>query len=270
MSKKKSQKPDVWMPLFIGDYLADTMHLSATENGAYLLLLMAAWLRDGELPDDDSQLCRLARCSNKEWKIMRLTISAFFKVEDGKWVQSRLAHELSCAKDDMVKRSEKAAKASKERWAKACSEHPPSISSSNAPEMLEQCPSPSPSIIKASISSSLRSEDIRAPRALPAIRPNDVDESVWQDFLALRKVKKAPLSATGLAGIEREAKKAGMTLEDALRECCSRGWVGFKSDWVEPKTYAGYSGTNRNKQTDLEARNQAAGASWLAKVGSES
>lgn len=65
--------------------------------------------------------------------------------------------------------------------------------------------------------------------------PDGVDARVWTDFLAVRKAKGSPLTATALAGIEREALKAGYTLEDALRTSCERGWQGFKADWVAPR-----------------------------------
>jgi hypothetical protein len=43
-----------------------------------------------------------------------------------------------------------------------------------------------------------------------------------------------------LKGITSEAKKASVTLEEALTMCQVRGWRGFKSDWVakEKKTFA--------------------------------
>ncbi len=62
--------------------------------------------------------------------------------------------------------------------------------------------------------------------------PTGVDPSVWRDFQALRKSKKAPLTHTALQGIRREADKAGIPLEAALRVCCMRGWQGFDAGWV--------------------------------------
>lgn len=62
--------------------------------------------------------------------------------------------------------------------------------------------------------------------------PDDVDQSVWQDFASLRKTKKAPLSKTALDGIREQANRAEMSLDAALRMCCERGWTSFKADWV--------------------------------------
>ena len=56
-------------------------------------------------------------------------------------------------------------------------------------------------------------------------------------YFALRaemcKTKKAPVTQAALTGIEREARKAGWSLNAALTECCARGWAGFKADWVK-------------------------------------
>jgi hypothetical protein len=65
--------------------------------------------------------------------------------------------------------------------------------------------------------------------------PDFVDPQVWADFLSIRKAKKAPMTETALKGIEREAKKAGWSLEKAISECVTRGWQSFKADWVKEK-----------------------------------
>ena len=65
-------------------------------------------------------------------------------------------------------------------------------------------------------------------------RPDDVSESVWSDFLLIRKTKKSALTETALAGIRAEAEKADMTMDQTLAMCCTRGWQSFKADWVKP------------------------------------
>jgi len=75
-----------------------------------------------------------------------------------------------------------------------------------------------------------------ADQAAPIACPAEVPAGVFADFLAIRKAKRAPLTATALAGIGREAAKAGLGLADALAVCCERGWVGFRADWYGKAT----------------------------------
>lgn len=92
-----SAKPDVWMPFYIGDYLADTLHLDAEQHGAYLLLLMAAWMRGGDLPNDDAQLQRIARCDKAAWKRVKPVVIGFFTASAEKLTQGRLVVEYANA-----------------------------------------------------------------------------------------------------------------------------------------------------------------------------
>ena len=76
----------------------------------------------------------------------------------------------------------------------------------------------------------------RTKKLFLVARPNGVSEQVWNDFIALRKAKRAPLSATALSVIAKEAEKAAMHIEEALTECVTRGWQSFKAEWIKPKT----------------------------------
>lgn len=82
-----------WMPLYIGDYLADTSHLNAAQHGAYLLLIMRYW-QVGSLPDDDAQLAMIARMGAPEWRKHKPVLRAFF--QDG-WRHPRIDAEIEQA-----------------------------------------------------------------------------------------------------------------------------------------------------------------------------
>lgn len=63
--------------------------------------------------------------------------------------------------------------------------------------------------------------------------PDGVSSSIFKDYLKIRKAKKSPWTETALKGLQREADKAGISLEQAIQVCVERGWVGFNADWVK-------------------------------------
>src|SRR5271169_1232817 len=90
-----------WMPLYVGDYLGDTGHLTTAQHGAYLLLMMHYW-RKGELPDCDRQLSKIAKLPLKTWCEYRPTLQDFFH---SGWRHKRIDSEL----ERMLRVSEKRA-----------------------------------------------------------------------------------------------------------------------------------------------------------------
>jgi uncharacterized protein YdaU (DUF1376 family) len=88
---------DMWMPMYIGDYLADTGHLTQAQHGAYLLLLMALWRQNGKFPDDDDALAAVTRSTPQEWKRLRPILARFCTVANGVWTQKRVTSEIENA-----------------------------------------------------------------------------------------------------------------------------------------------------------------------------
>lgn len=59
-----------------------------------------------------------------------------------------------------------------------------------------------------------------------------VDAKIASDWLTLRKAKRAAPTETAIDGIASEARKAGISLQAALKTACERGWQGFKAEWL--------------------------------------
>ncbi len=225
------QKADIWMPLYIGDYLADTARLTTEQHGAYLLLLMDYW-RSGRLPDNDQVLAQISKLSPDAWGNAKAMLKQFFSISDGYWIHARVEKELNLAMQNKAKMHDRALKGAQARWDKQEND-----ATSNAQAMLKQCPSPSPSPLP----STTTNKNIAPPKG--------VDVSLWNDYLKVRKAAKKPLTDTALKGLIREAEKAKITLSDALQTCCERSWVGFKAEWVKEEV-------TRHKQLPLVTNEQ--------------
>jgi len=97
------------MNLWTDAYMADTSHLTTTEHGAYLLILMAMWRAGGNLPNDETRLARTARLSLDKWRRIAPTIMSFLTVDGAFVSQKRLKLEFKNA----LARSQKASAAGK-------------------------------------------------------------------------------------------------------------------------------------------------------------
>ena len=89
---------DTWMPFYVADYLKDTRHLSTVEHGAYVLLIMQAWSRDGLLPLDQSRLARIAGVRIEDWPAIAEVVLEFFTKTEHGYRHARIDRELERAK----------------------------------------------------------------------------------------------------------------------------------------------------------------------------
>jgi uncharacterized protein YdaU (DUF1376 family) len=122
-----------WMPLYIADYRADTAHLSASEHGAYLLLIMHYW-QTGGLPKADAPLSRIACMSPAEWRRAKPVVAPFFGDD---WAShKRIDEELAKASGISGKR-------------RAAAELRHSKPDANAQQEHTQPPSPPPTQIQS-------------------------------------------------------------------------------------------------------------------------
>lgn len=110
-----SNPVDAFIPFWIADYLADTMHLTTLQHGAYFLLLLTYWRRGGPLPDDDKQLAAITKMSVKEWRKIRPIMMSFFSIKNRVWIQKRCEEELAIAKENREKALNRTAAATEAR-----------------------------------------------------------------------------------------------------------------------------------------------------------
>lgn len=94
----------VWMPIFIGDHLAETSDFDAVEQGAYLFLLMRLWQSDGRLPLSDAALAKIAHVSRPQWTRIKPTVMRLFEAGADGYSHARMSAEITKARENIEKR----------------------------------------------------------------------------------------------------------------------------------------------------------------------
>ena len=94
-------KVGIWMPLYVGDYLADTIDLNNREHGSYLRCMMKYWTKGEALTEREiSQICGR--------DVLR--IKEYFVWCDERWHHKRIDAELRVAWNRKQEAREKAMK----------------------------------------------------------------------------------------------------------------------------------------------------------------
>ncbi|EOT0437689.1 DUF1376 domain-containing protein, partial [Escherichia coli] len=92
-----------YMQLYIADYLADTMHLSAEEHGVYLLLMFNYWQTGKPIPKN--RLAKIARLTNERWADVEPSLREFFCDNGDEWVHLRVEEDLASVREKLTKKS---------------------------------------------------------------------------------------------------------------------------------------------------------------------
>lgn len=199
----------------IGDYQSHTSHLSDIEDLVYRRLLDWYYLHECPIPLDEVEISRQIRMRTHSESIA-IVLREYFECTSDGWIHHRANKEIAKADE----KSQKASESAKARW--------------NKPKDANALPAQSEG--NATQDTIHITQDTKHnKKTTVVVCPDFVDQQVWNDFLSIRKAKKSPMTETALKGIEREAKKAGWSLEKAISECVTRGWQSFKADWVKEK-----------------------------------
>lgn len=112
----KKKKEAIWMPLYVSDYLVDTMHLTAEQHGAYLLLLMACWKSNARVANDADQLQAISKLTPIKWKVCAPILSSFFFVTPEYWIHNRVREELEKAEKVIAAKAVSGSNGGRSKW----------------------------------------------------------------------------------------------------------------------------------------------------------
>jgi uncharacterized protein YdaU (DUF1376 family) len=208
----------------IGDFIKDTNFLSNEEVGIYLKLLWLYYDTEEPLPNNLELLSKKVGAYHIKDKVQEL-LNCFFNLKEGFWHHARCDQEIA-EYHEFIESKSRAGKASAQRR----------LNASLTP--VEQVLNDRSTTVQLTTNHKpLTTNHIKTKASGDAVScPDDVESIIWNDYLKIRKAKKSPITETALNGLRRESKKANISLSDALKVCCERGWIGFKADWYSPAT----------------------------------
>lgn len=214
----------------IGDFTRETANLNDHQLATYMRMVWAYYSDERPLDDDCEGIAFACRSDEKT---VRLLLKHYFILCEDGWRHTRCDKEIAIYHG----KADKARASANARWKNANAL--PTQTERNA-DAVDSDANQEP----RTKNQEKKQKTISAPSAHALL--SDVPAELVDDFVKLRKAKRASVTQTAVDGIRREAHKAGYTMEQAIRTCCERGWQGFKAEWV--------NGNSRNNNGSNHAK----------------
>ncbi|EEG9363822.1 DUF1376 domain-containing protein [Escherichia coli] len=242
-----------YMQLYIADYLADTMHLSAEEHGAYLLLMFNYWQTGKPIPKN--RLAKIARLTNERWADVEPSLQEFFCDNGEEWVHLRIEEDLASVREKLTKKSA-AGKAS----AQARRSRKEADVQTKQERNLTGVQTDVEVVFEHDVNTKATNKDtdkdlktdppLNPPRGNRGVKkfdpldialPNWISVSLWREWVEFRQALRKPIrTEQGANGAIRELEKfrqQGFSPEQVIRHSIANEYQGlFAPKGVRPET----------------------------------
>ncbi|EHH3896671.1 YdaU family protein [Escherichia marmotae] len=242
-----------YMQLYIADYLADTMHLSAEEHGAYLLLMFNYWQTGKPIPKN--RLAKIARLTNERWADVEPSLREFFCDNGEEWVHLRIEEDLASVREKLTKKSAagkasvQARRSRKEADVQTKQERNLTGVQTDVEVVFEH--DANTKATNKDTDKDLKTDPpLNPPRGnrgvkkfdpLDIVLPNWISVSLWREWVEFRQALRKPIrTEQGANGAIRELEKfrqQGFTPEQVIRHSIANEYQGlFAPKGVRPET----------------------------------
>ncbi|MDO8103728.1 DUF1376 domain-containing protein [Escherichia coli] len=242
-----------YMQLYIADYLADTMHLSAEEHGAYLLLMFNYWQTGKPIPKN--RLAKIARLTNERWADVEPSLQEFFCDNGEEWVHLRIEEDLASVREKLTKKSAagkasvQARRSRKEADVQTKQERNLTGVQTDVEVVFEH--DVNTKATNKDTDKDLKTDPpLNPPRGNRGVKkfdpldialPNWISVSLWREWVEFRQALRIPIrTEQGANGAIRELEKfrqQGFTPEQVIRHSIANEYQGlFAPKGVRPET----------------------------------
>ena len=242
-----------YMQLYIADYLADTMHLSAEEHGAYLLLMFNYWQTGKPIPKN--RLAKIARLTNERWADVEPSLREFFCDNGEEWVHLRIEEDLASVREKLTKKSAagkasvQARRSRKEADVQTKQERNLTGVQTDVEVVFEH--DVNTKVTNKDTDKDLKTDPpLNPPRGNRGVKkfdpldialPNWISVSLWREWVEFRQALRKPIrTEQGANGAIRELEKfrqQGFSPEQVIRHSIANEYQGlFAPKGVRPET----------------------------------
>ena len=257
----------------INDFNASTRHLSHLERALYRDLIDMYYKNERPICDDFDNLCRtLIAKSDEEKQALQNVLNDFFVIKKLKgdkapcWHHNRVDRELKKYKFCQTPTNKNQTPTNDTNAVSKVYIHNP-ITNNHKPNIKTITQSADADAVVCANEHQVEKNQQKPKKAdawKALLAENGIVGQLADDYIAIRLAKNAPLTATAMEGLKREAAKAGMTLEQAITYSTEQGWQGFKAEWLLNKVFGGGNQSKpQNRINDLPKHTQ--GGAFLAK-----